>query len=116
MAGTFGYEAEHYELSMKVGELKLFPALAPSQPPPNSQESRKLLSKELSSNLGEVPLPSGAEGVISTGAACRMQIRQGTGIDPIHPVVLIADFIKEHTNQKDLQGPHHPAQRRARGV
>ena len=27
MAGTFGYEAEHYELSMKVGELKLFPAL-----------------------------------------------------------------------------------------
>ena len=27
MAGTFGYEAEHYELSMKVGELKLFPTL-----------------------------------------------------------------------------------------
>ncbi|MEO8354964.1 MAG: FAD-linked oxidase C-terminal domain-containing protein, partial [Chloroflexota bacterium] len=27
MAGTFGYEAEHYDLSMKVGELKLFPIL-----------------------------------------------------------------------------------------
>jgi Fe-S oxidoreductase len=27
MAGTFGYEAEHYELSMKVGELRLFPQL-----------------------------------------------------------------------------------------
>ncbi len=27
MAGTFGYEAEHYDLSMKVGELKLFPEL-----------------------------------------------------------------------------------------
>ena len=25
MAGTFGYEAEHYDLSMKVGELKLLP-------------------------------------------------------------------------------------------
>ncbi len=27
MAGTFGYEAEHYDLSMKVGELKLLPDL-----------------------------------------------------------------------------------------
>ncbi|HXQ37167.1 MAG TPA: FAD-linked oxidase C-terminal domain-containing protein, partial [Anaerolineales bacterium] len=27
MAGSFGYEAEHYDLSMKVGELKLFPKL-----------------------------------------------------------------------------------------
>ena len=26
MAGTFGYEAEHYDLSMKVGELKLLPS------------------------------------------------------------------------------------------
>ncbi len=26
MAGSFGYEKEHYELSMKVGELVLFPA------------------------------------------------------------------------------------------
>jgi len=118
MAGTFGYEAEHYELSMKVGELKLFPALrTPSQPPPNPQVHVKVSRENFQADLGEVPLRSGAEGVIvSTGAACRMQIRQGTGINPIHPVVLIANFIKEHTNQKDLQGPHHPAQRRARGV
>ncbi len=27
MAGTFGYEAEHYELSQQVGELKLFPKI-----------------------------------------------------------------------------------------
>jgi Fe-S oxidoreductase len=27
MAGAFGYEAEHYALSMQIGELKLFPAL-----------------------------------------------------------------------------------------
>ena len=118
MAGTFGYEAEHYELSMKVGELKLFPALrTPSQPPPNPQVHVKVSRENFQADLGEVPLRSGAEGVIvSTGAACRMQIRQGTGINPVHPVVLISNFIKEHTSQKDLQGPHHPAQRWARGV
>jgi hypothetical protein len=27
MAGTFGYEAEHYEISRKVGEDRLFPAV-----------------------------------------------------------------------------------------
>ena len=27
MAGSFGFEAEHYELSMQIGELRLFPAL-----------------------------------------------------------------------------------------
>ena len=27
MAGSFGYEKEHYDLSMKVGELVLFPAI-----------------------------------------------------------------------------------------
>jgi FAD/FMN-containing dehydrogenase/Fe-S oxidoreductase len=32
MAGSFGYEKEHYELSMKVGELVLFPALRKANP------------------------------------------------------------------------------------
>ena len=27
MAGSFGFEAEHYELSMSIGELRLFPAV-----------------------------------------------------------------------------------------
>ena len=27
MAGSFGYEAEHYEISMQIGGLKLFPAV-----------------------------------------------------------------------------------------
>jgi Fe-S oxidoreductase len=125
MAGTFGYEAEHYELSMKVGELKLFPALAPTAPTPSERgtspksgmESSQVNQSSTVGFGGLRSVPEGQrEGVISTGAACRMQIRQGTGINALHPVMLIADFIKGHTDQKDLQGPHHPAQSRARGV
>ena len=59
MAGTFGYEAEHYDLSMKVGELKLLPDL-------------RFLSSD------------GTWIVASSGAACRMQISQGTGIQTQH--------------------------------
>jgi Fe-S oxidoreductase len=73
MAGTFGYEAEHYDLSMKVGELKLFPKireLTPSRSP-------------------------GMVGVVSSGAACRMQIEQGNGVEAIHPIVLVAKQIQE---------------------
>jgi Fe-S oxidoreductase len=71
MAGTFGYEAEHYDLSMKVGELKLFPAL-------------RELGMEQQGNV-----------VISSGAACRMQIRQGTGMVAIHPIEWIAKRMME---------------------
>lgn len=66
MAGTFGYEKEHYDLSMQVGELKLFPALRAAQ------ETR----------------------VVSSGSACRLQIRHGVNIEAIHPIVLIADLLE----------------------
>lgn len=93
MAGTFGYEAEHYELSMKVGELKLFPEIreTPSQPPPNPKANIESSSEE--SDLEEVP--ARAVGVVSSGAACRLQIRQGTGVEAIHPILLIANLLKE---------------------
>ncbi|MBV6397215.1 MAG: hypothetical protein HFACDABA_02823 [Anaerolineales bacterium] len=61
MAGTFGYEAEHYELSMQIGE------------------------------LGVLPKARAAELLAATGAACRMQIKQGAGKDAVHPLVLIRD-------------------------
>ncbi|MEW5828719.1 MAG: FAD-linked oxidase C-terminal domain-containing protein, partial [Chloroflexota bacterium] len=64
MAGAFGYEAEHYELSMKVGELVLFPHLRQ------------------------------AEGsVAASGASCRSQIADGTGVSADHPIKLIADLL-----------------------
>jgi Fe-S oxidoreductase len=62
MAGTFGYEAEHYELSQKIGESELF---------------RKIRE-------------SAGTAVAATGAACRMQIAQGTGVKAEHPLVLAA--------------------------
>ena len=71
MAGTFGYEAEHYELSMKVGELKVFPQI------------REQVIKD-----------KGAK-VASSGAACRIQIWQGTGVDAIHPISLVASQLRE---------------------
>jgi Fe-S oxidoreductase len=65
MAGTFGYEAEHYQLSIKVGELKLFP------------------------KLREWRIENSGVKCVSTGAACRMQIRQGTGVDAVHPILFV---------------------------
>jgi FAD/FMN-containing dehydrogenase/Fe-S oxidoreductase len=67
MAGTFGYEVEHYDLSMKVGELQLFPKL-----------------REWSAANNETK-------IVATGAACRMQIVQGTGEATIHPIQLVCE-------------------------
>jgi Fe-S oxidoreductase len=61
MAGTFGYEAEHYELSQKIAALRLLPRIKES---------------------------SGA-GVAATGAACRMQIAQSTNAEVAHPLVWV---------------------------
>jgi FAD/FMN-containing dehydrogenase/Fe-S oxidoreductase len=63
MAGTFGYDAEHYELSMQVGE------------------------------LGVLPKARMAENLVSTGSACRLQIKQGAGKDAQHPLVLISNYL-----------------------
>ena len=62
MAGSFGYEKEHYEVSMKTGELKLFPAI------------RK----------------SGDSIIAANGTSCRHQILDGTGVKAMHPVSILA--------------------------
>lgn len=69
MAGAFGYEAEHYDLSMKVGELALFPAI---------QNARA---------KGEKPV------VVAPGVSCQSQIEDGTYIKPVHPIVLIRNAL-----------------------
>ena len=62
MAGSFGYEKEHYDVSMKVGELVLFP------------EVRK----------------SGPDVIISApGTSCRHQIMDGTGRTALHPIEVL---------------------------
>ena len=66
MAGSFGYEKEHYDVSMKVGELVLFP------------EIRK----------------SGDEVIIAApGTSCRHQILDGTGRKALHPVDVLWDAL-----------------------
>lgn len=62
MAGAFGYEAEHYELSMKIGELKLLPAVRAA---------------------GEDML------IAASGVSCEAQIKDGTGRSALHPVELV---------------------------
>ncbi len=62
MAGSFGYEKEHYEISMKMGELTLFPAI------------RKTKNDVI---------------IAATGTSCRHQINDGTGRVALHPVSIL---------------------------
>ena len=66
MAGSFGYEKEHYELSMKIGETVLFPAIRTSDP----------------DTLIAAP-----------GTSCRHQIKDGTGRTALHPVEILWDAL-----------------------
>jgi FAD/FMN-containing dehydrogenase/Fe-S oxidoreductase len=59
MAGAFGYEKEHYELSMKIGEMVLFP------------EVRKATKETI---------------IAAPGTSCRHQIKEGTQRTSWHPV------------------------------
>lgn len=67
MAGSFGYGRDRFELSMRIGELGLFPALREA--------------------------PEGAV-VVAPGTSCRHQIHDGAGRRAVHPVELAADFIE----------------------
>ncbi len=62
MAGSFGYEKEHYEVSMAVGNLVLFPA---------------------------VEKTSDTTVIGASGTSCRHQIADGTGRRAFHPVELL---------------------------
>ena len=66
MAGAFGYEKEHYEVSMKVGELILFP------------EIRKTQDDII---------------IAAPGTSCRHQIKDGTGRKAYHPVEILFDAL-----------------------
>jgi Fe-S oxidoreductase len=65
MAGAFGYEAEHFDTSMKVGELVLFPVL-------------------------KAAIQAGQDVCVAApGVSCRAQIEDGTGIEACHPVQMV---------------------------
>jgi Fe-S oxidoreductase len=67
MAGAFGYEAEHYEISRQIGELKLLPAIR-STP-------EEIL-------------------VVAAGVSCEAQISDLSGRNAIHPAILLDRYIK----------------------
>lgn len=67
MAGSFGYEKEHYDISMKIGELVLFPAI-------RKEETAILIS--------------------ASGTSCRHQIVDGTGRIAQHPVEILYKALK----------------------
>jgi FAD/FMN-containing dehydrogenase/Fe-S oxidoreductase len=68
MAGAFGYESGHYDVSMDVGELALLPAVRRAH----------------------------ADGglVAAVGTSCRSQIVDGAGVDASHSIVLVAQRLK----------------------
>jgi Fe-S oxidoreductase len=66
MAGSFGYEKEHYELSMKIGELVLFPTVR--------QQSDEVI-------------------IAATGTSCRHQIHDGTKRTALHPAEILFDAL-----------------------
>jgi FAD/FMN-containing dehydrogenase/Fe-S oxidoreductase len=63
MAGSFGFEARHYDVSKACGERALFPAIA-------SEPEETIL--------------------LADGFSCREQIRQGTGRDAVHFAQLVS--------------------------
>tara|TARA_R110002050_G_scaffold24083_3_gene64340 strand:+ start:117542 stop:120463 length:2922 start_codon:yes stop_codon:yes gene_type:complete len=66
MAGSFGYEKEHYEVSMNVGEQTLFPAV------------RKAPKETV---------------ISANGTSCRHQIKDGTQRDALHPVTILKEAL-----------------------
>ncbi|MFQ5676551.1 MAG: (Fe-S)-binding protein, partial [bacterium] len=68
MAGSFGYEKEHYEISRAIGDRKLFPAVR----------------------------DSGADSVVvAPGFSCRHQIKHFTGKDAVSSMVLLAKLLRD---------------------
>jgi len=68
MAGSFGYEKEHYDVSMKIGDLVLFPEV-------NKADKNTMIA--------------------APGTSCRHQIKDGTNRTALHPVEILYDALKK---------------------
>ena len=66
MAGSFGYEKEHYKVSMQIGEQTLFPAV------------RKASNDTI---------------IAANGTSCRHQIKDGTNRDAKHPITILREAL-----------------------
>jgi Fe-S oxidoreductase len=68
MAGSFGYEAEHYNVSMRLGELGVLPKM------------REAAVETI---------------LVAAGTSCRHQIADGAGREAIHPARLLDRALAE---------------------
>lgn len=66
MAGSFGYEKEHYDVSQKLGELVLFPAV------------RNKANDTI---------------IAAAGTSCRHQIKDGAHVHALHPVEILYEAL-----------------------
>jgi len=66
MAGSFGYEKEHYDLSMQIGEMVLFP---------------------------EVRKSADSVTIAAPGTSCRHHIKDGTGKTAVHPIEVMYEAV-----------------------
>ncbi|MCA9983009.1 MAG: FAD-binding protein [Anaerolineales bacterium] len=66
MAGSFGYEAEHYDISLRMGERRLLPAVRES-------DAETL--------------------IVAAGVSCRQQIKHGTGRTALHPAEMLRNAL-----------------------
>ena len=71
MAGSFGYEKEHYQVSMQVGEDSLFPKIR---------------------NMDDEVI------IVASGTSCRHQIKDGTTRDAKHPISVLREALKNKSN------------------
>ena len=66
MAGSFGYDRSHYDVSKAIGERKLFPAVRARTP---------------------------GAAVVAAGTSCRHQVEEFTGARPVHPATLLRSLL-----------------------
>jgi Fe-S oxidoreductase len=68
MAGSFGYSADHFDVSRAIGERKLLPAIRNKKP---------------------------ETVVVASGTSCRHQVKDFTGERAVHPAVLLRSLLLE---------------------
>ena len=76
MAGSFGFEKEHYKTSITIGEMVLFPKI-------REIENGKWTMNNVHPTFVAAP-----------GTSCRQQILDGTGVKAVHPIEILSKWIK----------------------
>lgn len=75
MAGSFGYEKEHYKTSLAIGEMVLFPTIRKAMQNTSTQQNVPTI-------------------VAAPGTSCRQQILDGTGVHAVHPIQIMYQWLK----------------------